>query len=425
MNDSLWQKIQNFDFDYPLSEYGFTTRLARENSWTLNFTKDAVLEYKKFMYLAATADAMVSPSEIVDVVWHQHLIFSQSYNEFCNLIGKRIEHVPSTHNREDYEKFAQAKERTKKLYVNEFGEQPEQYWNFSNIYAPLALEKAKYKIRTFVLLGILGVLLALAPFYFALRNIYQYLDNPLFVVWYIILSIAIFGYLEIQNRRRLEEYVKTANRNSFIFDLTALELVYLKTRRLHNVIHGYVSKMVQQDKLDIQSDYSFTRDLGYGITSPQKYVVFETIKNYNRLGYPELLGRLLEKSVFSNIGSSLNAFKKYFIKSKVFSRIFYFNFYVLATMLLLGLVRLITGLQRDKPVTIISVVLIVFLALIVFYLIRLTTLMTSVTIPKTYENEIVPNSTGRTEWEWSYFLNGSTVLTSSLIPVVLMMERNN
>ena len=203
MNDSLWQKIQNFDFDHPLSEYGFTTRLARENSWTLNFTKDAVLEYKKFMYLAATADAMVSPSEIVDVVWHQHLIFSQSYNEFCNLIGKRIEHVPSTHNREDYEKFGQAKERTNKLYVNEFGEQPEQYWNFSNIYAPLALEKAKYKIRTFVLLGILGVLLALAPFYFALRNIYQYLDNPLFVVWYIILSTAIFGYLEIQNRRRL------------------------------------------------------------------------------------------------------------------------------------------------------------------------------------------------------------------------------
>ena len=183
--------------------------------------------------------------------------------------------------------------------------------------------------------------------------------------------------------------------------------------------------MVQQDKLDIQSDYSFTRDLGYEITSPQEYVVFITIKNYNRLGYPELLGRLLEKSVFSNIGSSLNAFKKYFIKSKVFSRIFYFNFYVLATMLLLGLVRLITGLQRDKPVTIISVVLIVFLALIVFYFIRLTTLMTSVTIPKTYENEIVPNSTGRTEWEWSYFLNGSTVLTSSLIPVVLMMERNN
>ncbi|MDB5012782.1 MAG: hypothetical protein JWQ25_984, partial [Daejeonella sp.] len=161
---------------------GFTTRLARENNWTLNFTNGALVEYKKFMYLAATADLMVSPSEIVDVVWHQHLIFSQLYNEFCNLIEKRIEHVPSTHNKQDYEKFALAKERTNKLYVSEFGEQPEEYWNFPDIYAPLALEKAKYKIRTFVLLGILGLVLAVAPFYFVLRYLYPHIDNPTFMI---------------------------------------------------------------------------------------------------------------------------------------------------------------------------------------------------------------------------------------------------
>ena len=63
MDAALWNKILEFDFDSPPSEYGFSTRLARENYWTRNFTRQAILEYKKLMYLAATSDMMVSPSE--------------------------------------------------------------------------------------------------------------------------------------------------------------------------------------------------------------------------------------------------------------------------------------------------------------------------------------------------------------------------
>jgi hypothetical protein len=76
MNNYLYNKILDFDFDGSFSEYTFSIRLASENSWTKNFTKKAILEYKKFMYLAATTNAMVSPPEIVDIVWHQHLIFT-------------------------------------------------------------------------------------------------------------------------------------------------------------------------------------------------------------------------------------------------------------------------------------------------------------------------------------------------------------
>ena len=53
MNTELWNKIIDYDFDSPMREYGFSTRLANENYWTKNFTKKAILEYKKFMYLAA------------------------------------------------------------------------------------------------------------------------------------------------------------------------------------------------------------------------------------------------------------------------------------------------------------------------------------------------------------------------------------
>lgn len=70
MNNILWQQNLDFDLDGPPSEYGFTTRLADEHCWTSAFTDQAILEYKKFMYVAATADMIVSPSEIVDQVWH-------------------------------------------------------------------------------------------------------------------------------------------------------------------------------------------------------------------------------------------------------------------------------------------------------------------------------------------------------------------
>jgi hypothetical protein len=83
------------------------------------------------MYLAATSDFMVSPSEIIDIFWHQHLIFTQSYQDFCNILGKRIQHIPSTHNKEDFEKFRQAKERTIKFYERDFGKQPKNIWGLT------------------------------------------------------------------------------------------------------------------------------------------------------------------------------------------------------------------------------------------------------------------------------------------------------
>lgn len=76
MSSNTWQKAEAFSFDQPSQMYGFSIRLSYENSWTTKFTKLAILEYKKFMYLASISDEMVSPSEIVDVVWHQHLILS-------------------------------------------------------------------------------------------------------------------------------------------------------------------------------------------------------------------------------------------------------------------------------------------------------------------------------------------------------------
>jgi len=154
MNAQLWKNILDFNIDQPLTEYGFSTRLETENSWTVNFAADAVLEYKKFMYLAATSDFMVSPSEIVDIVWHQHLIFTQLYDDFCSLLGKKIVHVPSTHNRADVKVFMEAKENTAKCYLEHFGVQPSHIWEHSGIYGPLSLEKSRLKVSGIICIGV-------------------------------------------------------------------------------------------------------------------------------------------------------------------------------------------------------------------------------------------------------------------------------
>ena len=46
MTNPNWLKVSEFDLDDPMSEYGFSTRLASENYWTRDFTKKAIAEYK-------------------------------------------------------------------------------------------------------------------------------------------------------------------------------------------------------------------------------------------------------------------------------------------------------------------------------------------------------------------------------------------
>lgn len=58
MQQTLWNSILAFDLDDPAAEYGFSLRLANENYWTEKFSEQAILEYKKFIYLAATSDRM-------------------------------------------------------------------------------------------------------------------------------------------------------------------------------------------------------------------------------------------------------------------------------------------------------------------------------------------------------------------------------
>lgn len=74
----LWRRVAQHDFE-PDTPLNFTRRLARDHGWTLEDARAALDAYRRFCFLAVVSPTPVTPSEIVDEVWHQHLIYSRDY----------------------------------------------------------------------------------------------------------------------------------------------------------------------------------------------------------------------------------------------------------------------------------------------------------------------------------------------------------
>lgn len=127
----LWEKIKKFSLDDPNAKFSFSDRLARENSWSLEFSLRVVFEYKRFVFLICVSKHPLTPSDQVDQVWHLHLIYTESYwIDFCkNTLNRDIHHGPTKGGGEEREKFVNYYDKTKALYTLKFNENPpEDIW---------------------------------------------------------------------------------------------------------------------------------------------------------------------------------------------------------------------------------------------------------------------------------------------------------
>jgi hypothetical protein len=130
-NVALWSRIACFTPDDPQADFQFTDRLARENGWSKAFAAGAVEEYKKFVYLAAISERHVTPSDIVDQVWHLHLTFTRSYwEDLCaGIVGKPLHHNPTKGGSAERARYRTQYARTLTLYRHEFGlDAPSAFW---------------------------------------------------------------------------------------------------------------------------------------------------------------------------------------------------------------------------------------------------------------------------------------------------------
>ncbi|MEM7779172.1 MAG: hypothetical protein AAF697_02130 [Pseudomonadota bacterium] len=97
LNSELWKRLDAHTIGPETATLSFAARLARENRWENSFTQRVIGEYKRFCYLAVTADEEVTPSDAVDQVWHLHLTYSRDYwGEFCpEILGEELHHGPT------------------------------------------------------------------------------------------------------------------------------------------------------------------------------------------------------------------------------------------------------------------------------------------------------------------------------------------
>lgn len=125
-----------FDIDGGPRKLTFAARLARENGWSLDYSKRVVDEYKRFLFLTAACGHPCTPSDQVDQAWHLHLSYTDSYwNRLCSqVIGIQIHHNPTEGGEEENDKFDEWYNRTLETYREVFGENaPSDIWPDSNI----------------------------------------------------------------------------------------------------------------------------------------------------------------------------------------------------------------------------------------------------------------------------------------------------
>lgn len=144
----LWQRIARYNFaDLVPTHFwddikavfsgkhpfmiAFANKLARKNNWDKKFAMQAIWEYKKFVYLGVISSESVTPSKVIDQVWHEHLLFTVGYRKFCrDVLHYYFNHHPELiANDNQTENYEDQFIKTIALYKKEFGmEPPEEIW---------------------------------------------------------------------------------------------------------------------------------------------------------------------------------------------------------------------------------------------------------------------------------------------------------
>jgi hypothetical protein len=145
----LWLRLKNYQFDHVVpvdlwdhitamfgstdaSTKAFANKIARKHNWAVGYALLAIREYKKFVYLGVVSDFTVTPSKTIDVVWHEHLLFSKAYRDFCNdVIEYTFDHHPELLPMQDQTgRYNVQYMDTIELYKTEFGvDPPESIWS--------------------------------------------------------------------------------------------------------------------------------------------------------------------------------------------------------------------------------------------------------------------------------------------------------
>jgi len=122
---ALWAALSHMQIDPPAGATRFEEALADGQVWPRRFANRVTDEYRRFLYLAATAGVEVTPSKAVDEAWHLHLTLPHYREILCErILGRPLDHHPGTGAAEDEERYRLQYEETLALYERVFGRPP-------------------------------------------------------------------------------------------------------------------------------------------------------------------------------------------------------------------------------------------------------------------------------------------------------------
>lgn len=143
---NLWQHIGSAFGGPDASSKAFAAKIAGKHGWSKTFALKAISEYKKFVYLGVVSDFHVTPSKIIDVVWHEHILFTRAYREFCDeVIGYQFDHHPELVPMADETgRYNAQYVDTIEFYIAEFGFEPP-----TDVWGETKYDKEKLKEKNY------------------------------------------------------------------------------------------------------------------------------------------------------------------------------------------------------------------------------------------------------------------------------------
>ncbi|GMT50211.1 MAG: hypothetical protein IEMM0008_1750 [bacterium] len=119
-HDRLAQKILS---DHPT----LRSRIARNCQIPEGSVATSLREVIRFMNLIAFKDEVLTPSRVVDDLWHEFILFTRPYDAFCQRYFERmIHHQPGGTEKQNLKQY----KRTLDLYQEYFNSPDPLYWGY-------------------------------------------------------------------------------------------------------------------------------------------------------------------------------------------------------------------------------------------------------------------------------------------------------
>lgn len=116
-NEVKWKPLIANDL---VDENIFQRVHKKHPDWSRTKVIKLIREYKNFLYVCARDESENDPSAEVDEIWHEHILFTKDYEDWCNFLGRKIHHNPEKigEKKSFHEGFQKTKAKNSDLSAN-------------------------------------------------------------------------------------------------------------------------------------------------------------------------------------------------------------------------------------------------------------------------------------------------------------------